>query len=83
MDDKYRKEKNWRTVEEIIVERMKDGIKYTKFANRFYSTHNSPYGSRLNQQKCGVLRRMFREGKVKLEGTTIKLVEHEESKTDT
>ena len=83
MDEAYRKSKGWRTVEEIIVQRMKEGVKYTKFANRFYSTHDSPYGSRLNQQKCGVIRRMLREGKLKIEGTTIKLVENEESKTDT
>ena len=83
MDEAYRKSKGWRTVEEIIVQRMKEGVKYTKFANKFYSTHDSPYGSRLNVQKCGVIRRMLREGKLKIEGTTIKLVENEESKTDT
>ncbi len=82
MEEAYRKSKGWRTVEEIIVQRMKEGIKYTKFANRFYSTHDSPYGSRLNQQKCSVIRRMLREGKLKIEGTTIKLVENE-SETDT
>ena len=83
MDEAYRKSKGWRTVEEIIVQRMKEGVKYTKFANKFYSTHDSPYGNRLNVQKCGVIRRMLREGKLKIEGTTIKLVENEESKTDT
>ena len=82
MEEAYRKSKGWRTVEEIIVQRMKEGIKYTKFANKFYSTHDSPYGSRLNQQKCSVIRRMLREGKLKIEGTTIKLVENE-SETDT
>lgn len=83
MDEAYRKSKGWRTVEEIIVQRMKEGVKYTKFANRFYSTYDSPYGNRLNVQKCGVIRRMLREGKLKIEGTTIKLVDNEESKTDT
>ena len=82
MEEAYRKSKGWRTVEEIIVQRMKEGIKYTNFANKFYSTHDSPYGSRLNQQKCSVIRRMLREGKLKIEGTTIKLVENE-SETDT
>ena len=83
MDEAYRKSKGWRTVEEIIVQSMKEGVKYTKFANKFYSTYDSPYGNRLNVQKCGVIRRMLREGKLKIEGTTIKLVEDEESKTDT
>ena len=83
MDEAYRKSKGWRTVEEIIVQRMKEGVKYTKFANKFYSTYDSPYGNRLNVQKCGVIRRMLREGKLKIEGTTIKLVDNEESKTDT
>ena len=82
MEEAYRKSKGWRTVEEIIVQRMKEGVKYTRFANKFYSTHDSPYGSRLNQQKCSVIRRMLREGKLKIEGTTIKLVENE-SETDT
>ena len=82
MDEAYRKSKGWRTVEEIIVQRMKEGVKYTKFANKFYSTYDSPYGNRLNVQKCGVIRRMLREGKLKIEGTTIKLVENE-GKTNT
>ena len=83
MDEAYRKKKGWRTVEEIIIQRIKEGVKYTKFANRFYSTYDSPYGNRLNVNKCVVLRRMLRDGKLKLEGTNVKLVEDEKSKTNT